>query len=361
MHKDRSRKCMHNINLRLIRTLLLTLLVACFTTEAMTAEVHDPLPDPDNKPADTTKPIKVYIMMGQSNMLGFGQVGPADTKGTLEYITKTEKKFAYLIDDKGQFIKRNDVYCVQMISGMKGMSKLWLSPGISGRGKFIGPELGFGHVVGHAHDEHVLLLKACIGNRALGWDLMPPSSRTIPPEEHENQYFQGWQYEIHMKDIRNVLSNLGKFYPDYKEQGYEVAGFVWWQGHKDQSTPKQVKDDNWANSYEKNMVNLINDLRKQFKAPKAPFVVATIGFEGDKLAGSGLTIANAQLAVDGENGKYPAFKGNVSTIDSRPYWKNVDQSPNGAGYHYNHNAETYMRVGEALGRAMVELHEQAKE
>jgi hypothetical protein len=119
-------------------------------------------------------------------------------------------------------------------------------------------------------------------------------------------------------------------------------------------------NDNWANSYEQYLVDLINDLRKEFKAPNAPFTLATIAFEGDKLSGPGLTIANAQLAVSGENGKYPQFKGNVTTVEARGFWRDKSVSPSGAGYHYNHNAETYMEVGDALGRAMAELLDNAQ-
>ncbi|NQT40097.1 MAG: hypothetical protein HQ581_21575 [Planctomycetes bacterium] len=47
---------------------------------AFAAEAPDQLPDPDGKPVDITKTINVYILIGQSNMLGFGQVGPADAR-----------------------------------------------------------------------------------------------------------------------------------------------------------------------------------------------------------------------------------------------------------------------------------------
>ena len=79
------------------------------------------------------------------------------------------------------------------------------------------------------------------------------------------------------------------------------------------------------------------------------FVLATIAFGGDELAGDGLKVAEAQLAVSGERGKYPEFAGNVRTIEARPYWRDKSVSPSGAGYHYNHNAETYMEVGDDLG------------
>jgi len=45
----------------------------------------------------------------------------------------------------------------------------------------------------------------------------------------------------------------------------------------------------------------------------------------------------------------------MAAVDARPFWRDKEVSPSGAGYHYNHNAETYMEVGNALGRAMAEL------
>ena len=33
-------------------------------------------------------PVKVYILFGQSNMFGFGKVGPVKTRGTLEHVVK---------------------------------------------------------------------------------------------------------------------------------------------------------------------------------------------------------------------------------------------------------------------------------
>jgi len=58
----------------------------------------------------------------------------------------------------------------------------------------------------------------------------------------------------------------------------------------------------------------------------------------------------AQLAVDGSTGKHPEFKGNVATVFSHP----LSMGGTGAG-HYEGNPETYMNVGEAMGKAMVGL------
>jgi alpha-galactosidase len=201
----------------------------------------------------------------------------------------------------------------------------------------------------------------------LGWDFLPPGSERFTfdgrtyagykdtpdlwiegQEKKVVNWYAGKQYDDCVKDTHEVLDNLPKFFPDYKNQGYEVAGFVWWQGHKDQNPAN-------ASRYEQNLVRLIKSLRAEFKAPKAPFVLATIAFDGWKLAGPGLTVANAQLAVSGDKGKYPEFAGNVNTVEARDFWRDVEVSPQNQGYHYNRNAETYMEVGNALGWAMADL------
>lgn len=43
-------------------------------------------------------------------------------------------------------------------------------------GKFIGPEVPFGYVMGGYHEEPVLLIESSMGNRALSFDFRPPSS-----------------------------------------------------------------------------------------------------------------------------------------------------------------------------------------
>jgi alpha-galactosidase len=227
--------------------------------------------------------------------------------------------------------------------------------------------LGFGYVMGHVLDEPVLILKSCIGNRSLGWDLLPPGSeryivdgrtyagyKDTPDSWVEGQpqkevkWYAGKQYDDDMANAKAALQSLAKIYPGYKGQGYEIAGFVWWQGHKDQNPVH-------ASRYEQNLVRLIQCLRKDYNAPNAKFVLATIAFGGWKLAGPGKTIADAQLAV-GDPKKHPEFAGKVKCIEARDFWREADVSPNpGQGYHYNRNAETYMEVGLSLGWAMAEL------
>lgn len=322
------------------------------------------LTKPDSRPPDVSKPLKVFILMGQSNMVGMGDVGPDTKPGTLGYLAKTGKKYPFLLDDAGNWIERNDVWCVKTTVGP---SKGWLEPKFGANFKMIGPEFGFGWVMGQVFDEEVLLIKASQGNRSLGWDFLPPGSdhfeyqgktyagyKESPNSWVEGQpkkevnWYAGKQYDDCVKDVREVLDDIPKFVPNYKGQGYKIAGFVWWQGHKDQGEP-------YASRYEQNLVRLIDSLRSDFKAPKAPFVLATIGFGGKAMGPLGLTVANAQLAV-GDPRKHPEFAGNVKTVESRGFWPDKENSPNAKqDYHYYHNAGTYMEVGASLGWAMADL------
>jgi len=61
---------------------------------------------------------------------------------------------------------------VRYMSGKGPLNNEWL--GI--KAGTIGPEYGIGHAVGNTLDAPVMILKCCIGNRSLGWDLLPPGS-----------------------------------------------------------------------------------------------------------------------------------------------------------------------------------------
>ncbi len=339
-------------------------------------EIPRQLPATDGAPAEHSKPVQVYVMLGQSNMLGFGRVDSKELKGSLEYFVREKAMYRHLADSAGQWLTRHDVRYVHVMDqrgvDFRNLEQFgvvrneWLVPN-----KSFGPELGFGQVMGYYHDEPVLLLKACIGNRSLGWDLLPPGSESFEydgkiyagykdvanfwekgTEPKPVPWYAGRQYDADVAHAKAVLRNLADYYPDYNGQGYEVTGFVWWQGHKDQ-------DAALASRYEKNLVHLIKTLRNDFDSPRAMFVLAT-GCGNPGTEGFGKQIAEAQLAVDGASGKYPEFKSNVKAIDTRDLWRSADQSPVNQAHHYNHNAETYYETGERLGRAMAELLEQAK-
>ncbi len=331
------------------------------------------LPDPDGKPADMTKPVQVYVLLGQSNMVGAGRIAAGKKpEGSLEVAVKEKMLYPYLVDDSGNWTVRNDVRNVRVMgSGGPGKSRVFNNEFMTVKGRSIGPEYGIGHQLGNAIDAPVMVLKSCIGNRSLGWDLLPPGSPSYEFTETDKKtgeektyvyagYGQsplrwekgtepepiGWkagvQYDGDVARAKAVLEDLETYYPDAK--GYEVAGFFYWQGDKDRYNAGH------ATKYEENLVNLIRQLRKDFDAPNAKFVCATLGQTEKGAEGNEGHIINAQLAVDGTSGKYPEFKGNVATVYTNPVSKGG--ASNG---HYGGNAETYMNVGEAMGAAMVGL------
>jgi hypothetical protein len=326
------------------------------------------LPDPDGKPADMSKPVQVYILLGQSNMLGFGKINPSKGKaeGSLTHAVKEKKLYPYLIDDKANWTVRNDVRNVRVMGSGTGSMKVFNNEWMTITGGNIGPEIGIGHHVGHATDAPVMILKSCIGNRALGWDLLPPGSDGFEftdtkgvtwihpgyrgtPERWEKgtepkkiNWYAGMQYEGDVARAKKVLAELDTYYPEAKE--YEVAGFFWWQGDRDSRSAAL------CSRYEKNLVHLIKQLRKDFNAPNAKFVCATLGQTKKGATDNGGKLLDAMFAVDGKSGKYPEFKGIVATVYSHPLSKGGS-----SGGHYGGNAETYMNVGEAMGKAMVEL------
>jgi len=321
-------------------------------------------------PAGEAKPerLQVFILLGQSNMLGFGRVEPGKKgpDGSLVHAVKEKGLYPYLLDEGGGWAVRTDVRNVRVMgSGLGGMRVLnneWMTI----KGRSIGPEIGIGHRLGEASKAPVLILKSCIGNRALGWDLLPPGGESFEftdskgvtwvhpgykgsPEKWKKgeepkkiKWYAGMQYDGDIGRVKKVLSELGEYCPGAKE--YKIAGFFWWQGDRDS------RSEALSSRYEKNLVHLINQLRRDFDAPGAKFVCATLGqtVKGD--ADNGGRILDAMMAVDGASGKYPAFKGNVATVYTHPLSRGGS-----SGGHYNGNSETYMNVGEAMGEAMVQL------
>ena len=65
--------------------------IPAFTAEKPDVLSKPQLPKPDGKPADITKPVQVFILLGQSNMVGLGKVKGGD--GSLEFAVKEKKKY----------------------------------------------------------------------------------------------------------------------------------------------------------------------------------------------------------------------------------------------------------------------------
>ena len=295
-----------------------------------------------------TKPVRVFILAGQSNMEGQGFIA-ADPKrnggkGSLEFLVKdaaTAKHFAPLQDAAGQWRRRDDVW----ISYLERKGPLTVGYGATP--EKIGPELGFGWVMGEATDEPVLLIKCAWGGKSLAVDFRPPSAGMpayslgdkVEPESI------GKYYRETVALTKAALARVKELVPG-SDGRYVLAGFGWHQGWNDRIS------DKFNGEYESNMVAFIKDIRKELGAPALPFVIAETGMTGPtETHPRALSLMKAQAAA----AERPEFKGNVAFVGTKAFWRTKEQSPTGQGYHWNTNAETYYLIGEAMGEAMKKL------
>ena len=287
--------------------------------------------------ASATETVKVFVLAGQSNMQGHGKVNSEPDanggKGSLEWLVSnstTGKKYASLVDATGDWKERSDVQIVYM--DRKGN----LMPGYGHREGYIGPELGFGNVIGDAFDSPVLLIKVAWGGKSLGKDFRPPSAGGEV----------GKYYEELLRLTRATLHDAKTLFPNYADSNFELMGFGWHQGWNDRVN--QAMND----EYEQNMAHFINDVRKDLNAAKLPFVIAETGMSGwEEKHPRAVSLMKAQAAV----AKRDEFRGDVKFVGTKDFYRPKEASPSGQAYHWNSNAETYYLIGEGMGQAMLQL------
>ena len=311
----------------------LALIVSCLVTASVNA-------------ADPVKPVKVFILAGQSNMEGQAVVdldgkNYNDGKGTLNFLLNDPEKrsrFNHLKKADGTWVVRDDVWCrYQRENGPLLAGPLTMGFSVYGDKHHFGPELQFGHVLGDHFENQVLLIKTAWGGKSLFKDFRSPSSGGEV----------GPYYTKMIEQVHEALANLKKDFPGYDGAGYELAGFVWYHGWNDGVDPK-----NAVPQYEENLVNLINDVRKEFNVPKLPVIIGELTGPWVQAPGEWATLRTAQRKA----AERPEFKGSVLFVETHDFVRKPEDSPNpGHGHHEFGNAETYFLVGDALGKGMKAL------
>ena len=310
--------------------------------------------------AAAAKPVKIFILSGQSNMTGRGALGdlkkPAeDQKATLvRFIMAPEnlEKYRFLYHgkqkDRAGWTVRDDVFITVgdwPHDATTGGKHGGLAPNYGGfRSAGFGPELGIGHALGDFYEEPVLLVKVAFGGCSLAVDMRPPGSGGK----------LGGKYSLIVKAVTESIEHLPEIIPGYqKETGYEITGFFWNQGESDLSPEA-------SSEYEKNLANLVTDLRKDVKAPSMKIVVAITGFGGRELAGftkdAQKEAIGKVIAAQMELPARPEFKGAAAVAETRDFYR--PQEPFGGNkqiIHWHANGESYWLMGEAMGREMVKL------
>ena len=387
---------------------------------------------PEWDASQSDKPVKVFILAGQSNMEGRGFPEPLAWQVTQD---KFKTRYTHFIKD-GNFDAFNARVeeTTDPENRRNAPTYLWstrrdvwinylgrhgdLTVGYGAPRNGFGPEFNFGHVVGNHYDEQVLIIKTSWGGRALARGFLPPSSmeseeeyqrqtdafnadveewnkaeparieaynkrvteenrtrekkrplrkfkprETVSLEQYRAQF--GKDYRNMVNEVHTCLAELKERFPGYRGQGYEIAGFVWFQGWNDQY------NDRWL-TYEKNLGNLIRDVRRELKAPGMSVVIGQMGHDGmkeDKKGSPRDFIKKAQAAVP----ESEEFRNNAVCVRTNQFWdmhadaiyrgpggwsKDVDRwrrHGNDHPYHYYGSPWCFAQIGTAFGEAMVEL------
>ncbi|MDG2224591.1 MAG: sialate O-acetylesterase [Rubripirellula sp.] len=338
------------------------------------------------------KPLKVFILAGQSNMDGQAHIRTIDFLGEDKDPSRAALLKIFKPDGK-TLMTRDDVWVANNVNGN-------LQPGFGGRrdysklGSNIGPEYSFGYYLGEAFDEQVLLIKYAPGGQSLYVNFRPPSAGKTGKEKLDNQMLTqetadqwndgkvepvvGLQYRKMVRFVQNTLENLKTDFPDYDEKaGYEIAGFVWFQGFND------LFDETGRKQYGANLVHLIHDVRAEFDAPKMPVVVGVLGVNGPhnehnpkqkdvregqrfintvpELQGNAkaietATLLDARVVALTAGGWLPEYDRDFKTDPIRTDERAMlNRATSNKGFHYSGEGRFFILVGKAFAETMQEL------
>lgn len=222
--------------------------------------------------AQSKKPVKVFLLGGQSNMAGKGK-------------------------SKDLQAPYNEPFKKIKIWGGKKIKWATLSPTVFSyrRGQF-GPEVSFGHAIAKAFpDEEIRLVKYALDGTALYNDWSPE--------------VKGRPYKSFMSLSKQALADL-----DSSKVNYEIAGMLWLQGESDAA-------ENKAEAYEKNLTKFIAHMRTEFITPDMPFIIARVRSHYGGKTGQAKIVRDAQV--------------NIAKADKSVHWFDTDDCSMLNAGHYN--------------------------
>ena len=301
---------------------------------------------------------------------------PGPEKTALEAAVKKLKNAheAYKQKVNSSCVASNRVYISSIADRNKKSGKLGV--GYGGDGKKIGPEYAFGLSIAEKIDGPILLIKTSWGGKSLHYNFRPPSAGAYELNKKEKSGGKadeirrnaGLNYRMMNQAVHKVLDNLKDHHPAYDAKaGYEIAGFVWFQGFNDQFSPE------FRDNYKANMISFIKDVRKEYKVPNMPFVIGVLGtgVTAEKVAENPVSVGQRDAA------KAPEFKDNVVAVESYTEYSHFSNEVFKKGwpkhyhewdtvgsdrpYHYLGSGAFFVRLGNSFARSMANLIAKQKE
>ncbi len=287
------------------------------------------------------KPLKVFLLVGQSNMQGHAKVQ------TFEHIgmdPRTVPLLREMQDAEGSPRVCEEVWISSLSTN--GVKAGKLTAGFGADEEKIGPEFTFGITIQKLLGEPILIIKTAWGGKSLHTDFRPPGAgayefsetqierivkqgKDLKAMQAEKAEATGHYYREMMAHAEEVLKDISQVYPDYDPKaGYELAGVVWFQGWNDMVDSGVYPDRDKMGGYD-NYSDLfsqfIRDVRKDLSAPTLPFVIGVMGVGGpvanygpdqQRMRATHQNFRNAMAAP----AKSPEFRGSVAAVLTENYW-----------------------------------------
>ncbi len=287
------------------------------------------------------KPLKVFVLVGQSNMQGHAKL---TTLPHLGMDPETKPILDEILDDVGQPRIIDDVWISYLSSGSVKTGPL--TTGFGADENKIGPELTFGIYMQKRLNEPILIIKTAWGGKSINTDFRSPGAGQYPFAQSvldrlkeqgkdvdaiiaDKQKATGVYYRQTIDHVKQVLADIKSVYPDYDPKlGYQLAGMVWFQGWNDMvdgGTYPSRGEPGGYDAYSDVLNHLIRDFRNDLSAPNLPFVIGVLGVGGPtekyspqqqryKKIHQNFRDAMAAPASERE------FEGNVVAVLTENYW-----------------------------------------
>jgi len=295
------------------------------------------------------RPMKIFILVGQSNMEGPARIDTFDyigddpaTAPLLKTMRGTDGNPAVCEHAWISYLTGADEENFELSGRLTaGFGSMW---GLDARkpGDRIGPEFTFGLTMDAALAEPVLLIKTAWGGKSLHTDFRPPSAGPYVLTEYQKKLYYGpkghgvpedvdqWlaekerdtgrYYRLIMEQVKKVLADPKRVVPGYDAaKGYELAGFVWLQGWNDMVDghvyPAHGKPGQF-DAYSELLAHFIRDVRRDLGAPNLPFVIGVLGVGGATPGAETLEFRKAMVAP----ASLSEFNDTVVAVETAPFW-----------------------------------------